>query len=80
MLFCSNIPPNQGGKYGGFGYQMELPPKSTSQEFFDTAVSSLASVRISRLYFNLIYTMDLFFIPVILNCRAGPSFLLLQLK
>ncbi|XP_057334835.1 ADP-ribosylation factor GTPase-activating protein 1 isoform X1 [Microplitis mediator] len=38
-----NIPPNQGGKYGGFGYQMETPPKSTSQEFFDTAVSSLAS-------------------------------------
>lgn len=38
-----NIPPSQGGKYGGFGYQMEAPPRSTSQEFFDTAVSSLAS-------------------------------------
>ncbi|XP_076284536.1 ADP-ribosylation factor GTPase-activating protein 1 isoform X1 [Lasioglossum baleicum] len=38
-----NVPPNQGGKYGGFGYQMEAPPRSTSQEFFDTAVSSLAS-------------------------------------
>ncbi|XP_044588213.1 ADP-ribosylation factor GTPase-activating protein 1-like isoform X1 [Cotesia glomerata] len=38
-----NIPPNQGGKYGGFGYQMDAPPRSTSQEFFDTAVSSLAS-------------------------------------
>ncbi|KAG7211289.1 hypothetical protein KM043_010590 [Ampulex compressa] len=38
-----NIPPNQGGKYGGFGYQMDPPPRSTSQEFFDTAVSSLAS-------------------------------------
>ncbi|XP_051163319.1 ADP-ribosylation factor GTPase-activating protein 1 isoform X3 [Leptopilina boulardi] len=38
-----NLPPNQGGKYGGFGYQMEAPPKSSSQEFFDTAVSSLAS-------------------------------------
>lgn len=38
-----NVPPNQGGKYGGFGYQMEAPPKSSSQEFFDTAVSSLAS-------------------------------------
>ncbi|XP_031840721.1 ADP-ribosylation factor GTPase-activating protein 1 isoform X2 [Nomia melanderi] len=38
-----NVPPNQGGKYGGFGYQMDPPPRSTSQEFFDTAVSSLAS-------------------------------------
>lgn len=38
-----NIPPNQGGKYGGFGYQMNPPPKSSSQEFFDNAVSSLAS-------------------------------------
>ncbi|KAG8038142.1 hypothetical protein G9C98_006467 [Cotesia typhae] len=38
-----NLPPNQGGKYGGFGYQMDAPPRSTSQEFFDTAVSSLAS-------------------------------------
>lgn len=38
-----NIPPNQGGKYGGFGYQMDPPPRSTSQELFDTAVSSLAS-------------------------------------
>ncbi|KAH0946301.1 hypothetical protein HN011_003065 [Eciton burchellii] len=38
-----NIPPNQGGKYGGFGYQMDPPPKSSSQELFDTAVSSLAT-------------------------------------
>ncbi|XP_034950191.1 ADP-ribosylation factor GTPase-activating protein 1 [Chelonus insularis] len=38
-----NLPPNQGGKYGGFGYQMDPLPKSTSQEFFDTAVSSLAN-------------------------------------
>ncbi|XP_012287418.1 ADP-ribosylation factor GTPase-activating protein 1 isoform X2 [Orussus abietinus] len=38
-----NLPPNQGGKYGGFGYQMDPPPRSSSQEFFDTAVSSLAS-------------------------------------
>ncbi|KMQ93883.1 rna-binding protein fusilli [Lasius niger] len=39
-----NIPPSQGGKYGGFGYQMDPPPKSSSQELFDTAVSSLATV------------------------------------
>ncbi|KAG8313639.1 ADP-ribosylation factor GTPase-activating protein 1, partial [Homalodisca vitripennis] len=38
-----DVPPNQGGKYSGFGYTMEPPPKSQSQEFFDTAVSSLAS-------------------------------------
>ncbi|OAD58071.1 ADP-ribosylation factor GTPase-activating protein 1 [Eufriesea mexicana] len=35
--------PDQGGKYGGFGYQMDPPPRSSSQEFFDSAVSSLAS-------------------------------------
>ncbi|XP_043286385.1 ADP-ribosylation factor GTPase-activating protein 1 isoform X2 [Venturia canescens] len=40
-----NVPPNQGGRYGGFGYQMDATqmPKSSSQEFFDSAVSSLAS-------------------------------------
>lgn len=49
LILCSlfrNVPPNQGGKYSGFGYQMDASPmpKSSSQEFFDTAVSSLASV------------------------------------
>lgn len=29
----------------GFGYQMETPSKSVSQESFGNAVSSLASVR-----------------------------------
>jgi len=38
------LPPNQGGKYAGFGYTMEAPPRSSSQEFFDTAVSSLSSI------------------------------------
>ncbi|XP_014209743.1 ADP-ribosylation factor GTPase-activating protein 1 isoform X2 [Copidosoma floridanum] len=38
-----NVPPNQGGKYGGFGYQANPIPKSSSQEFVDTALSSLAS-------------------------------------
>lgn len=38
-----DLPPNQGGKYAGFGYTMEPPPRSTSQEFFDSAVSSLSS-------------------------------------
>ncbi|XP_014241820.1 ADP-ribosylation factor GTPase-activating protein 1 isoform X2 [Cimex lectularius] len=39
----SDLPPNQGGKYSGFGYTMDPPPRSSSQEFFDTAVSSLSS-------------------------------------
>ncbi|XP_021926534.1 ADP-ribosylation factor GTPase-activating protein 1 isoform X2 [Zootermopsis nevadensis] len=38
-----DVPPNQGGRYSGFGYTMDPPPRSTSQEFFDSAVSSLAS-------------------------------------
>ncbi|KAK9500803.1 hypothetical protein O3M35_001997 [Rhynocoris fuscipes] len=40
----SDLPPNQGGKYSGFGYTMDPPPKSSSQEFFDTAVSSLSTI------------------------------------
>lgn len=35
--------PMEGGKYYGFGYQREQPPKTPSMELFDTAVSSLAS-------------------------------------
>jgi len=38
-----NVPPSQGGKYAGFGYQKDPIPKSQSQEIFDTTVSSLAS-------------------------------------
>ncbi|CAH2007340.1 unnamed protein product [Acanthoscelides obtectus] len=38
-----DIPPSQGGKYSGFGYSMDAPPRSQSQEFVDTAMSSLAS-------------------------------------
>ncbi|XP_044258023.1 ADP-ribosylation factor GTPase-activating protein 1 isoform X2 [Tribolium madens] len=38
-----DLPPSQGGKYSGFGYTMEPPPRSQSQEFVDTAMSSLAS-------------------------------------
>lgn len=44
MLFPSHLPPSKGGKYAGFGYSKEPMPKSQSQEFFDTTVSSLASV------------------------------------
>ncbi|XP_060519512.1 ADP-ribosylation factor GTPase-activating protein 1 isoform X2 [Cylas formicarius] len=38
-----DLPPNQGGKYSGFGYTREQPPRSQSQEFVDTALSSLAN-------------------------------------
>ncbi|KAL1516879.1 hypothetical protein ABEB36_000717 [Hypothenemus hampei] len=38
-----DLPPSQGGKYSGFGYTKEVPPRSQSQEFVDTALSSLAS-------------------------------------
>ncbi|XP_059475785.1 ADP-ribosylation factor GTPase-activating protein 1 [Neocloeon triangulifer] len=38
-----HLPPSQGGKYSGFGYTMEAPPRSSSQEFFGTAMGSLAS-------------------------------------
>ncbi|GAB0097020.1 ADP-ribosylation factor GTPase-activating protein 1 [Sergentomyia squamirostris] len=37
------LPPSQGGKYSGFGFTRDPPPKSQSQEFFDTTLSSLAS-------------------------------------
>lgn len=37
------LPPNQGGKYSGFGYTREAPPRSQSQEVFDSTFSSLAS-------------------------------------
>ncbi|XP_065161909.1 ADP-ribosylation factor GTPase-activating protein 1 isoform X1 [Atheta coriaria] len=38
-----DLPPSQGGKYSGFGYSMEPPPRSQSQEMFDNTLSSLAS-------------------------------------
>jgi ADP-ribosylation factor GTPase-activating protein 1 len=40
----SDLPPNQGGKYAGFGNQAYNPPPPRSQsEFFDTTLSSLSS-------------------------------------
>lgn len=53
ILIFSDIPPNQGGRYSGFGYTMDPPPRSTSQEFFDSAVSSLASVSLWLLGLHL---------------------------
>lgn len=38
-----NLPPNQGGKYSGFGYTMDPPPRSQSNELFDTVQSSIAT-------------------------------------
>lgn len=43
MFFYRDVPPNQGGKYAGFGYSRDPVPKSQSQELFDTTLSSLAS-------------------------------------
>lgn len=44
QIVSSDLPPNQGGKYGGFGYSVDPPPRSSSQEFVGTALSSFASV------------------------------------
>lgn len=44
-----DVPPSLGGKYSGFGYTMEHPPKSQSQELLDTAFSSFATVIMSLL-------------------------------
>ncbi|XP_013103608.1 ADP-ribosylation factor GTPase-activating protein 1 isoform X2 [Stomoxys calcitrans] len=38
-----HLPPSQGGKYSGFGYSREPPPKTQSQEIIDNTLSSLAS-------------------------------------
>lgn len=38
-----NLPPNQGGKYSGFGYTMDPPPRSQSHELFDSVQSSFAT-------------------------------------
>jgi len=40
----SNVPPNQGGRYSGFGNTVEQPPRSQSQDLLDSAVSSFSSV------------------------------------
>lgn len=42
----SDLPPSQGGKYSGFGYTREQPPRSQSQELFENTMSSLANVNI----------------------------------
>lgn len=43
MDVYSDVAPSQGGRYSGFGYTMDPPPRSASQEFFDNAVTSLSS-------------------------------------
>lgn len=43
MMKRDDIPPSMGGRYTGFGYTKEQPPRSQSQEMFDTALSSLAN-------------------------------------
>lgn len=43
-LSYSHVPPNQGGRYSGFGNTVEPPPRSQSQDLLDSAVSSFSSV------------------------------------
>ena len=43
-FFYSNLPPSQGGRYSGFGYSPNPPPRSQSEYNFDGAWSSLSSV------------------------------------
>nr|XP_016933233.1 ADP-ribosylation factor GTPase-activating protein 1 isoform X2 [Drosophila suzukii] len=38
-----HLPPSQGGKYAGFGFTREPPPKTQSQEILDSTLSTLAS-------------------------------------
>ncbi|KAH8397421.1 hypothetical protein KR222_003673 [Zaprionus bogoriensis] len=38
-----NLPPNQGGKYAGFGFTRDPPPKTQSQELIDSTLTTLAS-------------------------------------
>jgi len=49
------VPPNQGGRYSGFGNTVEPPPRSQSQDLLDSAVSSFSSV--SYTIENYIYTI-----------------------
>ncbi|KAH8307025.1 hypothetical protein KR044_003453 [Drosophila immigrans] len=39
----ANLPPNQGGKYAGFGFTRDPPPKTQSQELIDSTLTTLAS-------------------------------------
>jgi ADP-ribosylation factor GTPase-activating protein 1 len=39
----NHIPPNQGGKYTGFGNTAQAPPTRSQSEVFDTTLSSLSS-------------------------------------
>lgn len=38
-----NLPPNQGGRYAGFGNTVQSPPTRSQSEIFDTTLSSLSS-------------------------------------
>jgi len=43
MTRPDHVPPNQGGRYSGFGNTVEPPPRSQSQDLLDSAVSSFSS-------------------------------------
>lgn len=48
LFICRNVPPNQGGKYAGFGYTMESMDNNSVRQapafMLDNAVSSLTTV------------------------------------
>ena len=48
ISFCRNLPPSQGGRYSGFGNQVESgPPRSSSvTDFYEGSVNGLTSVSI----------------------------------
>lgn len=42
-----NLPPNQGGRYSGFGNTIDPPPKQNDSEFMSTLTTSLSSFTLS---------------------------------
>lgn len=57
MGLYSDLPPSQGGKYSGFGYSREQPPRSQSQEFFENTMSSLATVSIAEFIYGIFFVL-----------------------
>ena len=45
LMFCSNLPPSQGGKYVGFGNC--APVEKNEDDYLNNALSSLSSVSLN---------------------------------
>ena len=53
VVCCRDLPPNQGGKYTGFGNTpVNMPKSNSNQEIYNNAMSSLASVSITIIVRN----------------------------